>query len=97
MGNPQPVLRVGPLRPSGKPRFFGKGHLGLAAQGEDGSPIDLLGWGWAGSGQGAGGFVRGPRMPGDKKVYAAARPASGGCPSLGALQRIECAGRPCAA
>ncbi|MGB5341724.1 MAG: single-stranded-DNA-specific exonuclease RecJ [Thermoanaerobaculia bacterium] len=46
MGNPQPVLRVGPLRPSGKPRFFGKGHLGLAAQGEDGSPIDLLGWGW---------------------------------------------------
>lgn len=46
MGNPQPVLRVGPLHPSGKPRFFGRGHLGLSAEGEDGSPIDLLGWGW---------------------------------------------------
>ena len=46
MGNPEPVLRVGPLCPSGKPRYFGKGHLGLAAQGEDGSKIDLLGWGW---------------------------------------------------
>jgi len=46
MGNPQPVLRVGPLRARGNPRFFGKGHLGMAAEGQDGSPIDLLGWGW---------------------------------------------------
>ena len=46
MGNPQPLLRVGPLRPAGRPRLFGKGHLGMAAQGDDGSPIDLLGWGW---------------------------------------------------
>ena len=46
MGNREPRFRVGPLRSSGRPRLFGKGHLGLKAEGEDGSPIDLLGWGW---------------------------------------------------
>ena len=46
MGNPEPRIRVGPLRPRGRPRFFGKGHLALEAEGEDGSHIDLLGWGW---------------------------------------------------
>ncbi len=47
IGNQQPVLRVGPLIAKGRPRLFGKGHLGIAAEGEDGAPIDLLGWGWA--------------------------------------------------
>ena len=47
IGNQQPVLRVGPLRAKGRPRLFGKGHLGLAVEAEDGSPLDLLGWGWA--------------------------------------------------
>ena len=47
MGNQQPVLRVGPLTAKGHPRLFGKGHLGLAVEGDDGSPLDLLGWGWA--------------------------------------------------
>ncbi len=46
MGNAQPVLRVGPLSPGGKPRLFGRGHLAMQARGEDGSQIDLLGWGW---------------------------------------------------
>ena len=46
MGNPEPRIRVGPLRPAGRPRLFGKGHLGLKAEGEDGSPLDLLGWRW---------------------------------------------------
>jgi single-stranded-DNA-specific exonuclease len=49
-GNPRPLLRVGPLRLVGTPRIFGKRerrHLGGEAEGEDGSRVKLLGWGWA--------------------------------------------------
>lgn len=46
-GNPQPLLRIGPLTPVGPPREFGKGHLELAARGETGPPLALLGWRWA--------------------------------------------------
>ncbi len=46
-GNPQPVLKIGPLEPLGAPRIFGAGHLEIAARGEDGSRIRLVGWGFA--------------------------------------------------
>lgn len=46
-GNPQPVLRIGPLTPQGSPRIFGSGHLEVAARGEDGSRVRLVGWGFA--------------------------------------------------
>ncbi len=36
MGNPNPVLRVGPLTLEGAPRVFGKGHLRAQARGDDG-------------------------------------------------------------
>lgn len=48
-GNPQPLLRVGPLRLRGTPRVFGRRerrHLGAEAEGEDGGRVSLLGWGW---------------------------------------------------
>lgn len=44
--NPQPLLRVGPLRLTAEPRLFGRGHLSAAAAGEDGARIGLLGWRW---------------------------------------------------
>ncbi len=44
--NPRPLLRTGPLVLSGPPRLFGNGHLAARARGEDGSPVELLGWGW---------------------------------------------------
>jgi single-stranded-DNA-specific exonuclease len=47
-GNPQPLLRVGPLRVQGPPRTFGKGHLRCRAEGPGGSRVSLLGWGWGG-------------------------------------------------
>lgn len=45
-GNPRPLVRTGPLRLDGPPRYFGKGHLGGRARGGDGGQIDLVGWGW---------------------------------------------------
>lgn len=45
-GNPQPLLRVGPLRLAGLPRHFGKGHLSAAANGPNNSRVNLLGWRW---------------------------------------------------
>lgn len=50
-GNPRPVLRVGPLRLAGTPRIFGRRerkHLAGEGEGEEGSRVSLLGWGWAG-------------------------------------------------
>ena len=46
--NPQPLLRLGPLRLAAAPRRFGRDHLAARAAGEDGAPISLVGWGWAG-------------------------------------------------
>jgi len=47
-GNPQPLLRVGPLRLAGPPRLFGKGHLAARALEEGGgdASVALLGWRW---------------------------------------------------
>jgi single-stranded-DNA-specific exonuclease len=45
-GNPRPLVRTGPLRLDGPPRYFGKGHLGGRARGEDGGQVELVGWGW---------------------------------------------------
>jgi single-stranded-DNA-specific exonuclease len=47
VGNPRPVLRVGPLRLSAPPRAFGTNHLGLVASGPDRARLDLVAWGWA--------------------------------------------------
>lgn len=46
VGNRRPILRVGPLRSTGEPRRFGRGHLAVRASGPDGHPVELLGWGW---------------------------------------------------
>jgi single-stranded-DNA-specific exonuclease len=46
VGNPRPVLRVGPLRLQAPPRAFGANHLGLVAAGAKGSRVDLVAWGW---------------------------------------------------
>jgi len=46
VGNPQPMLRVGPLRLQAPPRGFGANHLGLVAAGADGARVDLVAWGW---------------------------------------------------
>jgi len=46
MGNPRPLVRTGPLRLEGTPRYFGNGHLSGRARGEDGAPVDFVGWGW---------------------------------------------------
>jgi len=45
-GNPQPVLRVGPMRLAAPPRLFGANHLSARAAGSEGSALDLVGWGW---------------------------------------------------
>jgi single-stranded-DNA-specific exonuclease len=47
-GNPQPLLRIGPLRLRRPPRLFGKGHLAAEGEGEGGARVGLVGWGWAG-------------------------------------------------
>ncbi len=47
MANPQPLLRVGPMRLRQAPRLFGKGHLAAQGEGEDGGRVELLGWNWA--------------------------------------------------
>lgn len=44
--NPQPLLRIGPLRLRHEPRYFGKGHLAAEAVGQDGERVQLLGWRW---------------------------------------------------
>jgi single-stranded-DNA-specific exonuclease len=46
VGNPQPVLRVGPLCLSESPRTFGRGHLNCRGVAPDGAQIAILGWGW---------------------------------------------------
>ena len=43
--NPRPLLRVSPLRLTGKTRHFGKGHLSATARGRSGA-VKLLGWRW---------------------------------------------------
>lgn len=45
-GNPQPVLRVGPLTLEGPPRCFGNQHLSARARGDEGGTLNLVGWGW---------------------------------------------------
>lgn len=45
-GNPQPLLRTGPLALDGAPRRFGNSHLSARARDEDGGAIDLVGWRW---------------------------------------------------
>lgn len=45
-GNPQPLLRVGPLELAGKPRLFGNGHLAARARGTGGAAVELVGWRW---------------------------------------------------
>ncbi len=47
-GNPRPMLRTGPLRLDGAPRAFGGGHLSARTRGEDGSTVEVVGWGWQG-------------------------------------------------
>jgi single-stranded-DNA-specific exonuclease len=45
IGNPHPVLRVGPLEMSGAIRSFGRGHRKGRASGDEGGRINLLAWG----------------------------------------------------
>ena len=47
-GNPQPVVRVGPLRLTRPPREFSPGHVVAQAAGLAGGLVELVGWGWAG-------------------------------------------------
>jgi single-stranded-DNA-specific exonuclease len=47
-GNPRPMVRTGPLRLDGAPRAFGGGHLSARTRGEDGTVVELVGWGWQG-------------------------------------------------
>jgi single-stranded-DNA-specific exonuclease len=46
-GNPEPLLRVGPLTAVGAARTFGVDHLKLTARGPSGALVSLLGWGFA--------------------------------------------------
>lgn len=48
-GNPQPLLRVGPMSLAFPPRIFGKAaqHLSAVARGDDGARLALVGWRWA--------------------------------------------------
>jgi single-stranded-DNA-specific exonuclease len=47
-GNPRPLVRTGPLRLDGAPRAFGGGHLSARTRADDGSIVELVGWGWQG-------------------------------------------------
>jgi single-stranded-DNA-specific exonuclease len=47
-GNPRPLLKVGPMHLLASPRKFGNGHVSARAVGEDGGPLNLLGWNWGG-------------------------------------------------
>ncbi|HVR29690.1 MAG TPA: single-stranded-DNA-specific exonuclease RecJ [Thermoanaerobaculia bacterium] len=44
MGNPPPLLRVGPLTVEGAPRVFGRGHLSVRTRGDDGGVARLVVW-----------------------------------------------------
>ena len=46
-GNPEPLLKISPLQLTGGVREFGRGHLGLAAEGEDGGRVQIVAWNWA--------------------------------------------------
>lgn len=47
-GNPQPLVRLGPLTLAAPPRIFGKEtkHLSATAVGDDGGRVALLAWRW---------------------------------------------------
>jgi single-stranded-DNA-specific exonuclease len=46
-GNPEPLLRIGPLEPAGPVRRFGNGHGARPMTGPRRSaPIEAYGWGW---------------------------------------------------
>ncbi|HUO87397.1 MAG TPA: single-stranded-DNA-specific exonuclease RecJ, partial [Thermoanaerobaculia bacterium] len=45
-GNPEPLVRIAPLRLELPPRRFGKNHLSALAVGSDGGRLRLVGWGW---------------------------------------------------
>jgi len=45
-GNPRPLIRSGPLRLTGPPRLFGRGHLSATVEGADQARLDVVGWGW---------------------------------------------------
>jgi single-stranded-DNA-specific exonuclease len=48
-GNSRPLVRTGPLTLAAPPRLFGNGHLAARARGAgegNGSPVELVGWGW---------------------------------------------------
>ncbi len=47
VGNPEPLLRVGPLRGFGALRLFGNGHLSGAALSPAGRPLSFVVWGGA--------------------------------------------------
>lgn len=47
-GNPEPLLRIGPLVPSAAPRLFGKRHHLLRVRGRNGGPeLGIVAWGGA--------------------------------------------------
>ena len=46
MGNPRPLVRTGPFQLDGPPRLFGNGHLSARLRSNDGSCVDIVGWGW---------------------------------------------------
>ena len=43
-GNPEPLLRVGPLRCAGSPRYFGNGHLAIRAEDRDRNAVSIVAW-----------------------------------------------------
>jgi single-stranded-DNA-specific exonuclease len=46
-GNPEPLLRVGPLEPAGEVRRFGTGHGSRWMTGPGRrAPVEIYGWGW---------------------------------------------------
>ena len=53
VGNPEPLLRVGPLTLDGVPKVFGadRRHLSATAAGADGGRFGLVGWRWAEDGK----------------------------------------------
>jgi single-stranded-DNA-specific exonuclease len=55
-GNPQPLVRIGPLELLAPPRIFGNGHLSAIAVGADGGRVRVVGWGW----EGRAGELEGP-------------------------------------
>jgi single-stranded-DNA-specific exonuclease len=45
-GNHRPLLRTGPLTLAAPPRLFGNGHLAARSRGDDGHPVELVGFNW---------------------------------------------------